>query len=59
VHLDETEATVGVLTSEQDGVCIAHNPDVRQILILVGLGERKHSLQIVRWDFHTGSGFDA
>src|SRR6185503_17653806 len=33
VHVDETKATVGVLTSEQDRVCITRNPDMRQTLI--------------------------
>ena len=47
------------VAGEHNGVGITHNPEVRQTLILVGLGEREDSLQIVGWDLRTRSAVDA
>src|ERR1700730_2792143 len=45
VHVDQAEAACGVLASKQDGVSVAYQADVRQV---VRLSEGESSLGIIR-----------
>ena len=49
VHVDHAKASVGLLAGNRDGVGIAHDANVRQTLIYLGLGNGEVALGVVGW----------
>jgi len=49
VHVDKGEAAGGVGAGEKDGVGVADDAEVRQVLIAVGLGEDEGAGEVVGW----------
>jgi hypothetical protein len=47
MHINYAEASCGLLTRHGDGVGVADQTDVREV---IGLRQREISFEIVRWD---------
>jgi hypothetical protein len=59
VHVDERVAAGGIVPADQDGVCVADEPDVRQCVISVRSGDRDRPRQIIRRGCRSSSVVDS